>query len=111
MAKPQSNQAPTVFDEKAALETLANVKTPQEAKQEAFHACIDFVTAARKKNVAWKDIAARIHEKGGPKITGSEVSRLYQQDGRVDPAPRAARKAAKAKPINPSMPKPQTEAA
>ena len=107
----QQNQAPSVFDEKAALASLVNVKSAAEAKAEAFRQCIGFVTEARKKNVSWRDIATRIDELGGPKLSGNEVSALYKKEGRVDPAPRAARKAEKTKPFYALTPKPQTELA
>lgn len=99
----QQNRASSGFDAEAALASLVGIKSAQEAKQDAFRSCIDFVTEARKKNVSWAAIAARIWELGGPKLAGSDVSKLYQQDGRIDPAPRAARKAAKVKTSDQAM--------
>lgn len=92
---------PTVFDEQAALASLAKVKSPEDVKRELFHVCLNFVQKAREKNISWENIAETIFEHGGPKLTGIEVGKFFQDDGRVDPSPRAARKATRRKPVSP----------
>lgn len=86
---------PSVFDEQAALATLAHVKSAEDTKREQFQACVKFVQMAREKDVSWDKIAEAIFEHGGPKLTGIEVGKFFQEDGRADPSLRAARKATK----------------
>ncbi|QCS61934.1 hypothetical protein EC609_04715 [Achromobacter denitrificans] len=88
----------SVFNEQAALASLSKVKSPEDVKREQFQACVKFVQMAREKGLSWENIAGAILEHGGPKLTGIEVSKFFQEDGRVDPSPRASRKAIKAKP-------------
>jgi len=87
-----------VFDEQAALAALAHVKSADDEKRDAFQPCVHFVQKAREKDVSWDRIAKAIFEHGGPKLTGIEVSRFFQEDGRADPSSRATRKAKKRKP-------------
>ena len=89
---------PTVFNEQAALAALAHVKCAEDVKREQFRACIKFVQMAREKDVSWDKIADAIFEHGGPKLTGIEVGKFFQEGGRADPSARAARKAKKRKP-------------
>ncbi|WP_176081435.1 hypothetical protein [Paraburkholderia tropica] len=89
--------APSVFDEQAALAALADVKSVDDEKREAFQPCVNFVQKAREKEVSWDKIAKAIVEHGGPKLTGIEVSKFFQEDGRTDPSSRAVRKAKKSK--------------
>lgn len=87
----------TVFDEQAALAALANVKSADDVKREQFQVCVKFVQMAREKDVSWDKIAEAIFEHGGPKLTGIEVGRFFQENGRADPSSRATRKATKRK--------------
>lgn len=99
ISKMQSDKKKvTVFDEQAALAALAHVKNAEDVKREQFQACLKFVRLAREKDVSWDKIAEAIFEHGGPKLTGIEVGKFFQEDGRVDPSTRAARKATKRKP-------------
>ncbi|MGC8210064.1 hypothetical protein [Ralstonia pseudosolanacearum] len=89
---------PSVFDEQAALAALAHVKSAEDVKREQFQACVKFVQLAREKDVSWDKIADAIFEHGGPKLTGIEVGKFFQENGRADPSARATRKATKRKP-------------
>lgn len=93
-----ARSVPSVFDEQAALAALARVKSADDLKREQFQACVKFVQMAREKDVSWDKIAEAIFQHGGPKLTGIEVGKFFQEDGRVDPSSRAARKATKRKP-------------
>ncbi|MBF4049605.1 hypothetical protein ISI15_16375 [Burkholderia pseudomallei] len=88
----------TVFDEQGALAALAHVKSAEDVKREAFQHCVRFVHMAREKDVSWDKIAEAIFQHGGPKLTGIEVGKFFQENGRADPSSRAARKAKKSKP-------------
>lgn len=88
----------TIFDEQGALAALAHVKSAEDEKRDAFQPCVKFVQMAREKDVSWDKIAEAIFQHGGPKLTGIEVGKFFQEDGRVDPSSRAARKATKRKP-------------
>lgn len=88
-----SKPAPSVFNEQGAVAGLADIKTSAEEKRDAFQPCIGFVQKAREKDISWAYIATQILKHGGPKLTGPEVSALFQEGGRSDPSPRAERKA------------------
>ena len=92
-----ARSVPSVFDEQAALAALAHVKSADDVKREQFQACVKFVQMAREKDLSWDKIAEAIFEHGGPKLTGIEVGRFFQENGRADPSSRAARKATKRK--------------
>ncbi|MFC5431566.1 hypothetical protein ACFPTO_22570 [Paraburkholderia denitrificans] len=109
---------PTMFNEQAALAALAHVKSAEDVKREQFQVCVKFVQMAREKDLSWDKIADAIFEHGGPKLTGIEVGKFFQENGRADPSARAARKATKRKPDSalkaalapfspPAQPKPQ----
>lgn len=87
------DKAPSAFNETDALKDLAEVKTLEEQKRADFQPCINFVQKAREKDISWAEIAEKMHQHGGPKLTGSEISTLFQEDGRADPSPRAERRA------------------
>lgn len=88
----------TIFDEQGALAALAHVKSAEDEKREAFQPCVKFVQMAREKDVSWDKIAEAIFQHGGPKLTGIEVGKFFQENGRADPSSRAARKVKKSKP-------------